>query len=347
MTPPDSGFARLSHRAQVLRLRRLARAALEHYDLEVRRLALLQHSYNTIFRVWAADGQRYVLRVNLPGVRRLEQIRAEMAWLAALRRDTGLQVPRPVPNRSGELVTTAHAPGVPEPRHCALFGWLSGPLLAERLTPENLEQLGEITALLHRHARSFALPPGAGLDPLDWPRFHLAPFALFEPEYRQWMPPARRRLFEMGLEHVRQGLERLWSSGVPIPLHADLHQLNLKLWRGRLAVLDFDDCALGFPVQDIGITLYYLSRHPEYPALRAALERGYRRVGEWPETEAGQVETLITGRALQLANLVTVSPNPQWRKAAPAFLERTEARLREHLSRFPQTPAGPGGCFTP
>ncbi|MER3442585.1 MAG: hypothetical protein C4333_00045 [Meiothermus sp.] len=126
MTPPDSGFAQLSHRAQVLRLRWLARAALEHYDLEVRRLALLRHSYNTIFRVWAADGQRYVLRVNLPGVRRLEQIRAEMAWLAALRRNTGLQVPRPMPNRSGELVTTAHAPGVPEPRHCALFGWLSG-----------------------------------------------------------------------------------------------------------------------------------------------------------------------------------------------------------------------------
>lgn len=327
----SSDFASLSARAQALRLRRLALAALEHYDLQAHRVRLLSHSYNTLFRVDTLR-RRYVLRINLPGVRGLGQIEAEMAWLAALRRDTDLSVPLPLANRSGKLVTTVSAPDVPEPRHCAVFSWLEGPLLADRLSPETMRQLGAITARLHRHSLHFRLPPGASLKRLDQVLFG-NPAAFFAEEYRALFPQQRLELFQAGLERVRACLAELYAQPVaPQVLHADLHQRNLKLYKGRLAILDFDDCALGYPVQDLAITLYYLVRQADFSHLRQALREGYEQEAAWPETQLGQIDTLIAGRGLDLANFILTSPNPDWRAAGAQFVERTEALLKQFLA---------------
>lgn len=325
-------FYRSSARAQALRLRKLAQEALRHYDLEVSRLQLLSHLYNTMFQADTAFG-RYVLRINLPGIRSLEQIRAEMAWLAALRHDTDLPVPQPLANRQGELVTTVQVPEVPEARHCAIFSWLPGPLLADKLSPAALEHLGQITARLHQHAQSFRLPPGSRLKKLDGVGLDQG-IVLFDEPYRELVPPERAALFREALSRVEEGLGRLYQQPEPPRiLHADLHQWNLKLWKGRLAVLDFDDCALGYPVQDLAISLYYFQQSPHYPVLREALRRGYETLSEWPEEYPGQVDTLIVGRGLDLANYSLITPNPDWRSRAPQFLERTEARVRAFLGR--------------
>lgn len=298
-----SDFANLSARTQAMRLRRLALAALEHYDLGVTRVRLLSHSYNTLFWVDTQEG-RYVLRVNLPGVRDLGQIRAEMAWLAALGSDTDLKVPRPLANQSGQLVTTVSQPGVPQPRHCAVFSWLEGPLLADKLSPNTLRQLGALTARLHRHGLRFRLPPEASLKRLD--RVLLGNKAVFFAEEHQALfPKERLELFQRGLERVRVCLKQLYAQPVPPQvLHADLHQRNLKLYKGQLGILDFDDCALG-----------------------------YEQESTWPETHPGQVDTLIAGRGLDLANFILTSPNPDWRAAAGQFVEHSEALLRQFLAQ--------------
>ena len=46
-------------------------------------------------------GKRYVLRIHRAGTPTVESVGAELAWLAALRRDTALEVPAPVPTRDG------------------------------------------------------------------------------------------------------------------------------------------------------------------------------------------------------------------------------------------------------
>jgi hypothetical protein len=87
----------------------------------------------------------------------------------------------------------------------------------------------------------------------------------------------------------------------------------------------------GFPVQDIAITLYYLQGYDQYPKLRSAFERGYTTHKEWPEACPGQIEALLAGRGLDLANLVLQDPNPDWQQEAPAFFQRIERRLRALL----------------
>ena len=91
-------FHSLNHRGQVRRLAALARSALRAYSLPGARLRLLAHSWTTTFRVTAASGDQYVLRVHPRSQSSVEPVRSELLWLAALWED-GLSVPEPVLNQ--------------------------------------------------------------------------------------------------------------------------------------------------------------------------------------------------------------------------------------------------------
>ena len=116
--PPKPAAKTLSWQPNVSRkaLLRLAAKALESYDVRVRTLAPLAMHQNMMFRLVTEDGRRFVVRVNMPGMRTPLDIASEMAWLAALRRDTDLVVPEPLATRTGEHLVVASAEGVPEPR---------------------------------------------------------------------------------------------------------------------------------------------------------------------------------------------------------------------------------------
>jgi hypothetical protein len=61
------GFAWLSRRRQLSRLRRLGHTALAGYGLEGAQLTLQRYEHNATFQVDARDGP-YLLRINRPGV---------------------------------------------------------------------------------------------------------------------------------------------------------------------------------------------------------------------------------------------------------------------------------------
>jgi Ser/Thr protein kinase RdoA (MazF antagonist) len=324
------GFYELTNRGRALRLRRLAFAALEHYDLDVGRVRLVTNDFNGIFRVDTGDGQRYILRICLPeGGHTLAEIRSEMMWLAALRRDTDLGVPEPLATCEGTLVTTVEAPGVPEARHCVVFGWMPGPDLAEKLTTDNVRKLGELAAQLHQHASGFRPPEGFRLKTRDRIFPFGEPEVLFEDDHRPLYAPGGREVFGLAMRRVQAELDHLYADerGLHV-IHNDLHQWNVKVFHGKIYALDFEDLMWGYPVQDIAVTLYYLQGYAAYPALREAFQQGYTLYRDWPEQRPKQIDLLIASRGLELANFVLQDPHPQWRQQAPEFLKRTEARLR-------------------
>ena len=116
-------------------------------------------------------------------------------------------------------------------------------------------------------------------------------------------------------------------------LHGDLHLGNVKVTRAGLGVLDFDDSIWCHPVQDIGISLYYLQYHPAYPDLRATFRRGYTSVRPWPETGDGQVDTFIVARQLDLISLVATSDDPSIAAYLPSMIEKGVQRLSSWLER--------------
>jgi Ser/Thr protein kinase RdoA (MazF antagonist) len=97
-------------------LRDLACAALREQGPAVRRLRWMGQHSNHLFRCDTATGERLVVRVCLPGGRS----DAELAWLAALARDTALTVP------VARFSTRVAIPELPDGGRCIAFAWVPG-----------------------------------------------------------------------------------------------------------------------------------------------------------------------------------------------------------------------------
>ena len=321
-------FRNLTELGQARRLRPLAWNALQQYDLEVARLRLVTNDMNCIFRIDTSQGEKYILRVTLPeGGHTHDHVAAEMDWLRALAHDTDLSVPRPWAAKDGSLVVQAEAPGVPEPRLCAIFSWVPGSDLAEHLTQANMAKLGELMARLHQHALTYQPPPGIDLLRFDRVFPFPEPVLLFEPRFADLFPPERCSIFRESIDWVQAAIDRLKASGEPMRiLHNDLHQWNVRIWRGRLSPIDFEDLMWGWPVQDIATTLYY-HLDDTFIARQAAFQQGYTRILPWPERYPGEIGAFLAAQAMMLANFILTDPNPSWSIQAPEFVARIEKRL--------------------
>jgi Ser/Thr protein kinase RdoA (MazF antagonist) len=309
-----SSFDDLPADVRVARLTRLGQRALQRYDLPSPAIELITNDWNCVFRVDAADGSRHVLRVSLPGRRTFDEVEGEMTWLAAIAADGNVVVPTPVPARDGSLAVEAGAAGVPEVRTVAVFGWIEGERLANAMTERNLESYGEVVARLHAQARDFA--PPAGMKTWDSPYPFLEPEVLFRADHRPTVGEARRA-FERAKRASLEAIDRLVGSEPPRMIHADLHQDNAFVRAdGSIAMLDFDDCMLGWPVQDLGITVFELAGRDDFDRLEAALRRGYERVGDWPERVPGEVRVFAADRCLMFANYVVQDHDPGYRARA-------------------------------
>ena len=302
----------------------MAKAALARFEVHPGRLRLITNEFNAVFRVDADDGGRFMLRVNLPRRRTLDEIRAELAWMRALAAESVVEVPSPVATPDGEFVVLAGAPGVPEPRHCVLLRWIDGRKLTQRLSSQNLAALGELTARLHEHALGWTPPPGLR----TWDN----PFP-FDDEHTHLVDvDARdRSTFARAIVVIDDVLERLRHEPARV-IHDDVHQDNVLVASDGLAVIDFDDTLLGHPVQDIGVTFWNLREEPAYDAMKAAFRRGYERIAAWPETVPGDIDAFVADRSLMLIDYSLRDTDPQELATLPSFIRREVGHLRRWLA---------------
>jgi Ser/Thr protein kinase RdoA (MazF antagonist) len=116
---------------------------------------LVSETANAIFHVAVPNGAEYALRLRPPGWHRTQAMAEELQWLLALRRDTDLVVPEPVPACDGTLIQAIRAPDTSVPWQGVLFHWVAGERRTETLTPPDLERVGTCMARLHQHAAAF------------------------------------------------------------------------------------------------------------------------------------------------------------------------------------------------
>jgi len=307
-------FVELTLAGRERRLRRMALKVLEHFDLDAARVRLMTNAYNAIFRVDTADQARCVVRIMRPGERSDQEILSQAAWLAELGRQ-GVRVSYPIPNRHGDLVTRVAAPGVPEARQGMVCSWVPGTSLGARFSPGGVEQQGALMARMHACAAGYALPADFRVKVYDCPYPYPEPWVLDDPASLAALPdPARDQVGSL-IPRVEAALANLAASGIARQLlHGDLHQWNVMVADGEVYAIDFDDLLLGWPVQDVGITLFYYRVRPDFADVQAVFRRGYESVRPWPERYPGEVETWITARALALLNGVLWSDDPEDRR---------------------------------
>jgi Ser/Thr protein kinase RdoA (MazF antagonist) len=335
-------FETLSRRGQLWHLRQLALKALQAYEVAEPRLVPLRHEDNTTFRVDAADGERYVLRIHRPSRKTVAQVRSEMTWLAALRRETKLAVPQPVPTREGELVMVTSAAGVPEPRLSVLLRWLPGRFVDRGLTPAHLERVGVFMAELQRSAAQFRPPDGFVRGRLD--NLYGKPAGIDETLARQQVDnpedeatairlvtevcsPADGALVERFIQKVR-AVQRAIGQGPESfgLIHGDLHQENYLFHRGQVRAIDFDDCGYGYYLYDLAVTLVNINGRDDKASLREGLLAGYRSVRPLSAEHEQYLQTFMDLRDLQIMIWAIEMRNH------PAFRETWQAEVKAVLA---------------
>jgi len=280
-------FSTLSDRGQTRRITRLAHSALQAYAVPVAGVSPLKQVYNKNFRITSLDGDQYMLRICHPRRTSIESVQSELLWLSALNRETDFHVPKPVLNKEMQYVTYFDDPHVPGIHLCELSHWTDGKFLYQGLTPSHLFQVGLLMAHLQNHAARWDRPSGFSRRRVD----NLFCLRQEQDDHFDESVAARAvrtvadfgaeqdaRLVEMVIRKVWTVLQELGEGPENFGLiHADVHQSNYLFNKGRVGLIDFDDCGFGHWLYDISVTLYCLQGHPNYANLRKAFLAGYRQ----------------------------------------------------------------------
>jgi Ser/Thr protein kinase RdoA (MazF antagonist) len=259
-------------------MRRVALAALDGYALPEGRLRFVTHGENTTFRHDSAAG-RHLVRVHRPqrhgaDVDPNAAIRSEIAWLRAIRNGTDLRVPEPLASTDGAVTVEASVAG--ETRVCSVLRWMDGRIFEETARPVHLRRLGAAMAQLHAQADGWTPPPGFVRIRWDHETFFGHGMVYGEtPAAECWtlLPAGLRRRFRAVAERAGEVMGEDGDRGL---IHADLHLGNAVFHRGRVGLIDFDDCGTGHRLYDVAVALWELRDEPDYLPYRDALLEGYR-----------------------------------------------------------------------
>ena len=285
-----------------------ARDALRAYGLHPdASVELLNVSENATFLVSDPGAGPSVLRVHRHGYHTEQEIASELAWMDALRAEAGVRTPRVLAASGGQRVVTVAERGGPD-RYCVRFEYLpgtepGGPGVEPegQLTGGHFEELGEITARMHGHARTWPQP--------EWfTRFHWDYAAAFGGQARwgRWQDgigvgPAERRVLSRLDDTLRARLTAFGQGPERYGLvHADTRLANLLVHEGAVSVIDFDDCGFSWYLYDLGTSVSFFEHSPEVPALVDRWLTGYRRVGQLSAADVAEIWTFILFRRLLL-----------------------------------------------
>ena len=334
----------LSELTQIGRGRRLRPIALQvldkDYGIAATQLKQITEASNTIFRVATDSAHEYVLRMTAPkSCHGADEVRSEVAWLHAIDEDTDIGIPSPVARLDGDYVSEVLVPSEKSPICSAVYSWVPGRMLDEQLTEDNVRRLGTLMARLHEHAASFVTPRDFRIRTYDsvFPYAvkgfaGLEPIVLFNEDSQAPLTSKQRSTYRDAYQLVAEEIGRLMRNEDPLRvIHSDLHMWNVKVHGDKLYALDFEDMMWGHPIQDIATTMYYFRWADSYKAMLMSFRSGYESVQEWPESHEGQLEILMAGRTLLLANYAAASEDSEDRAFAPEYLARCEGRLSGFL----------------
>jgi Ser/Thr protein kinase RdoA (MazF antagonist) len=265
---------------------------------------LLNVSENATFLVEDPGQGPSVLRVHRLGYHTEQEIASELAWMDALRAEAGVCTPRVLPATDGRrVVTVAESGDGAARRHCVRFEFLPGvePGGEPELAAAHFEELGEITARMHHHARGWRRP--------DWfTRFHWDYAAAFgrAPRWGRWQDgigvgTAERRVLTRLDDTLKARLHKFGTGPDRYGLvHADTRLANLLVHEGSVSVIDFDDSGFSWYLYDLGTSVSFFEHEPQVPGLVDAWLEGYRKAGALTAEDQAEIWTFIMFRRLLL-----------------------------------------------
>lgn len=322
MKPP---FSVRSQRAQIAEMRVQAKRMLQLFGWpEDSEFSCIAHAFNTTFRVRAINRPEAALRINVNSPSSVENIWAETAFVEHLH-SQGILVPLPLTGLDGSLVQTIEWEGG---RHlnAVLYSWIPGRSYENHFSEKDCLELGRLTQALHKAAENWEVPEGAVVRPSGDVLAGLP-----------WVMPDTGLEIDLGLwEDVWEQSTALYKRLDSQPrrvIHDDLHMWNLKKAPEGMTVFDFDDMALGWPIKDAAVTLYYMRRLPEADKKEAAYWRGVGISWENAGLTQDEFELLVGSRLILLANDLAQNTTAELRAELPEYVSVANERLKRLMTQ--------------
>jgi Ser/Thr protein kinase RdoA (MazF antagonist) len=316
-------------------MQNLAEAALKFYPVpRDARVALINLSENATYKVEAADGQCWALRVHRQAYHSSAAIVSELAWLMDLRNTGIVTTPVPVKGLNGELIQSVMG------HHAVLFEWETGvePSMDNDLS-KPFEVLGEVAARMHMHARGWQRP--RGFERFTWD-FETS-LGEHKPHWGKWrdgmgVDAAHAKLFGRTVELIGKRLSKYGKAENRFGLiHGDLRLANLLIDGAQVKLLDFDDCGFGWHMYDAATPVSFYEHAPQMPALIDAWKVGYRKVMDLPRADENEIPTFIMLRRLLLVAWIGSHSETDLAKAMGLGYTQGTAKLCEnYLGKFSQ-----------
>jgi Ser/Thr protein kinase RdoA (MazF antagonist) len=313
----------------------MARAALPAYALPATtEITLLNLSENATF-VLRAPRETRILRIHRVGYSWPEEIRAELAWIEALRAARIVETAPPIAAANGETVLTLSSPAGHAPRHAVAFAFLPGkePDPAGDIAAW-FTKLGELTARMHAHAKAWPRPAGFQRKTWDVPAM-VGPDAHWGP-WRAGIGLTERgaAVIERALARVTNTLGAYGTSPDRFGLiHADLRLANLLVDGEQLRVIDFDDCGFSWFLYDFAAAISFIEHEPIIPALRAAWVEGYRAAAPLSAEDDALLPSFVMLRRVMLtAWLASHAEVPLAQSIGASYTQGTIALAEAYLA---------------
>lgn len=297
-------------------------------------ISLLNVSENATFGLSDPAGRDLVLRLHRVAYSSAEEIRSELAWMEALRRDGVIETASPVPGADGDLVQILESRAGASARFAVAFERLPGKEPDAGDAERWFERLGELTARMHRHAKSWSLPPGFRRKRWDFD-------AMVGPNgfWGTWraaigLDPSGVSILEGALEFIRRRLERFGQCPEVFGLvHADLRLANLLVDGTNLRIIDFDDCGFSWFLYDFATAVSFIEHEPIVPDLLQAWVQGYRKTLPLSVEACAEIPAFVVLRRILLtAWMASHAEVPVARDLGASYTEGT-VQLAQALTR--------------
>ncbi len=331
---------RLSHEELLTCLLELAQtAAADRFPLPSNAKATLWNvSENATFRLEdVATGRRWALRIHREGYHSKNAIASELSWLMALRAARVVTTPLPVAGKDGGLIQVVSHERLTAPRNIVLFEWEDGaePGIGEDLMGP-FEVLGNVTARMHQHSRTWRRPPG--FERLTWD-FETSLGS--RPHWGAWrdgmgMDEPARKLFGRTVDLIGRRLMRYGKNSDRFGLiHCDLRLANLLIDGEEVKVIDFDDCGFGWLMYDAATPVSFYEHEAHVPQLMDAWLKGYRTVASLTHEDEAEIPTFIMLRRLLLVAWIGSHSETELAKSMGlAYTEGSGPLCESYLSKF-------------
>ncbi|MYU23637.1 phosphotransferase [Streptomyces sp. SID8352] len=326
-------FEKLTRSTQRKRLRSLAFESLEGCGVIAREIRLLQFEDNAVYLV-EADGGRYVLRMSVRDGRSPQEQESELGWMDALVSDKAIIAPKPVHAGPDRKVLSQTPSGWPETVTSAVFEWIPGKASPGSLNAEMAEELGRVTAKLHEHAVRYEMPAGFSRPAWGHAQIFEDGAAVSDPLAVERLDVGEQDLLVQVGEAVRDRLPEHVSAEWGL-IHADLHRGNLVVTPdNNLAVIDFDDCGLGYYMLDVATVLSSFLRSvgpAKYPNFAEKYVCGYLSVREFPAS-IDRLNEFLVMRDMIILNFILGSRNKAVMEWGPSRAQGILDLMREYLN---------------